>query len=110
VNFQSALHVAGTLSLRNGFVIGAGSKTIDQHRLLRGNGSVVGDMTINGPFAPASASARSCSATPEAGRQLSAEFSDPGSDQLIVVARCLDGGALDLTQLGPRDQQCVCDC
>jgi len=44
VDFQSALHVAGTLTLRNGFVTGASPKTVAG--TLRGNGTVVGDLTV----------------------------------------------------------------
>jgi len=100
VNFQSALHVAGTLTLRNGFVTGSAAKTIAG--TLRGNGTVVGDATITGDLSPGlSLGTLVFSNNLTLAGSYQADFGDGGNDQLIVVgALTLSGATLDLTAVG----------
>ncbi|MCG3147531.1 MAG: hypothetical protein PCFJNLEI_00971 [Verrucomicrobiae bacterium] len=100
VNFQSALHVAGTLTLRNGFVTGSAAKTIAG--TLRGNGAVVGDTTITGDLSPGlSLGTLVFSNNLTLAGSYQAEFGDGGNDQLVVVGDLtLSGATLDLTMVG----------
>jgi len=100
VNFQNALHVAGTLTLRNGFVTGVGAKTIAG--TLRGNGSIVGDATVSGVITPGfSLGTLVFSNNLTLTGSYQAEFGDAGSDQVIVIGiLTLTGATLDLTQVG----------
>jgi len=100
VNFQSALDVAGTLTLRNGFVTGGSPKTIAG--TLRGNGSVVGDATLTGDLSPGlSIGTLVFSNNLTLAGSYQAEFGDGGNDQLIVVGDLtLAGATLDLTEVG----------
>ncbi|MCG3146640.1 MAG: hypothetical protein PCFJNLEI_00074 [Verrucomicrobiae bacterium] len=99
-DFQSGLHVAGTLTLRSGVVTGAGAKTIAG--TLRGTGSVVGNTTIAGNLTPGlSIGTLVFSNDLTLTGTYQAEFGDGGNDQLIVVGDLtLAGATLDLTAVG----------
>jgi len=103
VNFQSALQVAGTLTLRNGFVTGTASKTVGSTGLLRGDGSVVGNMTNNGAVAPGIGDLGTLVFSNDltlAG-SYQADFGDAGNDQLNVFGLlALTGATLNLNQVG----------
>jgi len=105
VNFQSALQVGGTLTLRNGFVTGTGSKTVGPTGLLRGDGSVVGNMTNNGAISPGIGSLGTLvfsNAFTLTGTY-NAELDGTGAgsaDQLIVMGELtLTGSTLSLSEL-----------
>ncbi|MCG3147533.1 MAG: hypothetical protein PCFJNLEI_00973 [Verrucomicrobiae bacterium] len=100
VNFQSALAVAGTMRLNNGYVTGAGAKTIAG--TLAGHGSVVGDASASGTISPGfSLGTLVFSNDFTLTGTYAAEFGDAGNDQLVVVGDLtLSGATLDLTAVG----------
>ncbi|MCG3150461.1 MAG: hypothetical protein PCFJNLEI_03947 [Verrucomicrobiae bacterium] len=106
VDFQTALHVGGTLTLRNGFVAGPGSKTVAGN--LRGNGSVVGDMTIGGNVSPGFSLgtlvfSNNLSLTGTYIAELDGT-STGGADQLVVAGTLtLSGATLNLSELESAD-------
>ncbi|MCG3150083.1 MAG: hypothetical protein PCFJNLEI_03553 [Verrucomicrobiae bacterium] len=108
VEFQSALVVAGTLSLTDGYVIGGGSKTIAG--TLRGSGSVVGDATVTGTIAPGlSLGTLVFSNNLTLSGTYAAELDGTGTgnaDRLIVHdLLTLTGATLDLSEIVSADDQ-----
>jgi len=106
VDFQSELHVAGTLTLRSGIVTGAGPKTVSG--TLRGNGTISGSISVAGNVNPGlSIGTLTFSTDLILTGTFNAQLDGTATgsaDQLIVIGNLTLGGAtLNLSELVTAD-------